>query len=76
MRTYGFLIADKGDTSETEDGFQEEDVLIQDEIFKSRLASIKRVRFSISVDSSSSRCCFVISYVAPELSLGGGNSNA
>ncbi|KAL8057934.1 hypothetical protein ABFX02_04G215700 [Erythranthe guttata] len=33
---------DKGDTSETEDGFQEEDVLIQDEIFKSRLASIKR----------------------------------
>ncbi|GER53084.1 protein kinase superfamily protein [Striga asiatica] len=33
---------DKGDASESEGGVQEEDILIQDEIFKSRLASIKR----------------------------------
>ncbi|KAK6141895.1 hypothetical protein DH2020_024357 [Rehmannia glutinosa] len=33
---------DKGDIAETEGGVQEEDILIQDEIFKSRLASIKR----------------------------------
>ncbi|KAI3450793.1 hypothetical protein Pfo_007458 [Paulownia fortunei] len=34
--------SDKGDIAETEGGVQEEDILIQDEIFKSRLASIKR----------------------------------
>ncbi|PIN20930.1 Tousled-like protein kinase [Handroanthus impetiginosus] len=34
--------SDKGDASETEGGVQEEDILIQDEIFKSRIASIKR----------------------------------
>ncbi|KAG8387303.1 hypothetical protein BUALT_Bualt02G0007300 [Buddleja alternifolia] len=34
--------SDKGDAAETEGGVQEEDILIQDEIFKSRLASIKR----------------------------------
>ncbi|KAJ0083232.1 hypothetical protein Patl1_30277 [Pistacia atlantica] len=34
--------SDKGDTVETESGIQEEDFFIQDEIYKSRLASIKR----------------------------------
>ncbi|KAL8501010.1 hypothetical protein ACS0TY_020552 [Phlomoides rotata] len=34
--------SDKGDVAETEGGAQEEDILIQDEIFKSRLASLKR----------------------------------
>ncbi|KAK4440536.1 Serine/threonine-protein kinase TOUSLED [Sesamum alatum] len=34
--------SDKGDSAETEGGVQEEDLLIQDEIYKSRLASIKR----------------------------------
>lgn len=33
---------EKGDASETEGGAQEEDIIIQDEIYKSRLASIKR----------------------------------
>lgn len=33
---------DKGDATETEGGAQEEDIVIQDEIYKSRLASIKR----------------------------------
>ncbi|XP_010520498.1 PREDICTED: serine/threonine-protein kinase TOUSLED-like isoform X3 [Tarenaya hassleriana] len=33
---------DKGDGTDTESGGQEEDYLIQDEIYKSRLASIKR----------------------------------
>ncbi|KAL4611303.1 hypothetical protein ACB092_08G113900 [Castanea dentata] len=34
--------SDKGDTVDTETGIQEEDFLIQDEIYKSRIASIKR----------------------------------
>lgn len=34
--------SDKGDTVDAEIGLQEEDFLIQDEIYKSRLASIKR----------------------------------
>ncbi|KAL3820447.1 hypothetical protein ACJIZ3_006352 [Penstemon smallii] len=34
--------SDKGDVAETEGGIQEEDILIQDEIYKSRIASIKR----------------------------------
>ncbi|PSS09427.1 Serine/threonine-protein kinase [Actinidia chinensis var. chinensis] len=34
--------SDKGDTVDTETGSQEEDFLLQDEIYKSRLASIKR----------------------------------
>ncbi|XP_059430669.1 serine/threonine-protein kinase TOUSLED [Corylus avellana] len=34
--------SDKGDTVDAETGVQEEDFLIQDEIYKSRLASIKR----------------------------------
>lgn len=34
---------DKGDGSDAEPGAQEEDSFIQDEIYKSRLASIKRV---------------------------------
>lgn len=34
--------SDKGDGGEAESGVQEEDFLIQDEIYKSRLASIKR----------------------------------
>ncbi|XP_044483463.1 serine/threonine-protein kinase TOUSLED-like isoform X2 [Mangifera indica] len=34
--------SDKGDTVDTESGIQEEDFFIQDEIYKSRLASIKR----------------------------------
>lgn len=33
---------DKGDATETEGGAQEEDIVIHDEIYKSRLASIKR----------------------------------
>ncbi|XP_073141263.1 serine/threonine-protein kinase TOUSLED [Henckelia pumila] len=33
---------DKGDSTDTEGGAQEEDIAIQDEIYKSRLASIKR----------------------------------
>lgn len=36
---------DKGDTADVEPGTQEEDLLIQDEIYKSRLSSIKRVSF-------------------------------
>lgn len=36
------LVEDKGDGTEVEAGLPE-DVLIHDEIFKSRLASIKRV---------------------------------
>lgn len=59
MRIYGI-------TYETEDGVQEEDVIIQDEIFKSRAR--------LFIFRSSSLCCFVISNVAPELFLGG-NSN-
>lgn len=34
--------SDKGDTVDAETGIQEEDVLIHDEIYKSRIASIKR----------------------------------
>ncbi|KAK3205735.1 hypothetical protein Dsin_019781 [Dipteronia sinensis] len=34
--------SDKGDGNDTESGIQEEDIFIQDEIYKSRLASIKR----------------------------------
>ncbi|XP_044505790.1 serine/threonine-protein kinase TOUSLED-like isoform X3 [Mangifera indica] len=34
--------SDKGDTGDTESGMQEEDFFIQDEIYKSRLAGIKR----------------------------------
>ncbi|KAG8471544.1 hypothetical protein CXB51_036684 [Gossypium anomalum] len=38
---------DKGDASDAESSTQEEDVLIQDEIYKSRLASIKREEESL-----------------------------
>lgn len=38
-------LEDKGDGSDHETGTAEEDFLIQDEICKSRLASIKRVGF-------------------------------
>lgn len=38
-------LEDKGDGSDHETGIPEEDFLIQDEICKSRLASIKRVGF-------------------------------
>jgi hypothetical protein len=38
---------DKGDGTDAESGAQEEDFLIQDEIFKSRLVSIKRVSHSV-----------------------------
>lgn len=34
---------DKGDGTDADTGLQEDDVFIQDEIYKSRLASIKRV---------------------------------
>lgn len=37
------LFEDKGDAIDAEAGSHEEDFLIQDEIYKSRLASIKRV---------------------------------
>lgn len=36
---------DKGDGSDAEIGISEEDYLLQDELFKTRLASIKRVSF-------------------------------
>jgi hypothetical protein len=36
---------DKGDGSDAETGMSEEDILLQDEICKSRLMSIKRVIF-------------------------------
>ncbi|KAA3485836.1 serine/threonine-protein kinase TOUSLED-like [Gossypium australe] len=39
--------SDKGDASDVESSTQEEDVLIQDEIYKSRLASIKREEESL-----------------------------
>ncbi|XP_022752489.1 serine/threonine-protein kinase TOUSLED-like isoform X2 [Durio zibethinus] len=39
--------SDKGDATDVESGAQEEDILIQDEIYKSRLASIKREEESI-----------------------------
>ncbi|XP_022729156.1 serine/threonine-protein kinase TOUSLED-like isoform X2 [Durio zibethinus] len=39
--------SDKGDATDAEPGAQEEDILIQDEIYKSRLASIKREEESI-----------------------------
>ncbi|KAE8727655.1 Serine/threonine-protein kinase TOUSLED [Hibiscus syriacus] len=39
--------SDKGDVSDVESGVQEEDTLIQDEIYKSRLASIKREEESL-----------------------------
>ncbi|EPS68097.1 hypothetical protein M569_06674 [Genlisea aurea] len=39
--------SDKGDVSDIESGAQEEDTVIQDEIYKSRLASIKREEESI-----------------------------
>lgn len=39
-------LEDKGDGSDHETGTAEEDFLIQDEICKSRLASIKRVGFA------------------------------
>jgi hypothetical protein len=38
---------DKGDGTDAESGVQEEDFLIQDEIFKSRLVSMKRVSHSV-----------------------------
>ncbi|KAH6789729.1 Protein kinase superfamily protein [Perilla frutescens var. frutescens] len=38
---------DKGEVAEAEGGVQEEDILMQDEIFKSRLASIKREEESV-----------------------------
>ncbi|XP_039028603.1 serine/threonine-protein kinase TOUSLED-like isoform X2 [Hibiscus syriacus] len=38
---------DKGDASDAESSAQEEDILIQDEIYKSRLASIKREEESL-----------------------------
>lgn len=37
------MLEDKGDVTDAEPGAQEEDILILDEIYKSRLASIKRV---------------------------------
>ena len=37
------IIADKVDGTDSEAGVQEDDSLIQDEIYKSRLACIKRV---------------------------------
>jgi len=40
-------LADKGDGSDVEAGIFEEDFLIQDEICKSRLASIKRVHLFV-----------------------------
>ena len=40
------MFEDKGDASDAEPGAQEEDILIQDEIYKSRLASLKRVSLS------------------------------
>lgn len=43
------MFEDKGDASDAEASAQEEDVLIQDEIYKSRLASIKRVSLSVQV---------------------------
>lgn len=43
------VLEDKGDTVDTETGIQEEDFLIQDEIYKSRIASIKRVRSIVKV---------------------------
>lgn len=39
--------SDKGEVAESEGGVQEEDILMQDEIFKSRLASIKREEESV-----------------------------
>ncbi|KHG12362.1 Serine/threonine-protein kinase TOUSLED [Gossypium arboreum] len=39
--------SDKGDASDAESSTQEEDILIQDEIYKSRLASIKREEESL-----------------------------
>ena len=39
------MFVDKGDGSDAETGMSEDDFLIQDEIYKSRLASIKRVSF-------------------------------
>lgn len=39
------MFVDKGDGSDAETGMSEEDFLIQDEIYKSRLTSIKRVSF-------------------------------
>ncbi|XWS73785.1 hypothetical protein CRYUN_Cryun02cG0159200 [Craigia yunnanensis] len=39
--------SDKGDASDSESGAQEEDILIQDEIYKSRLACIKREEESV-----------------------------
>ncbi|KAK8590872.1 hypothetical protein V6N13_030946 [Hibiscus sabdariffa] len=39
--------SDKSDASDVESGAQEEDILIQDEIYKSRLASIKREEESL-----------------------------
>lgn len=38
-----FLHEDKGDGSDMETGMSDEDLVLQDEICKSRLASIKRV---------------------------------
>lgn len=43
------MFEDKGDASDAESSAQEEDVLIQDEIYKSRLASIKRVSLYLQV---------------------------
>lgn len=37
------ILTDKSDGGDMESGVQEEDFFIQDEIYKSRLASIKRV---------------------------------
>ncbi|MBA0704182.1 hypothetical protein Golax_016454 [Gossypium laxum] len=49
--TCGLVLAipctDKGDATDAESGVQEEDILFQDEIHKSRLASIKREEESI-----------------------------
>lgn len=45
IKNMSFLsLLDKSEVTEAEGVVQEEDTLMQDEIFKSRLASIKRVR--------------------------------
>lgn len=46
------LLVDKSDGAETESGAQEEDI-VPDEIYKSRLASIKRVCSSLCITSAS-----------------------
>lgn len=66
MLKCAYYLEDKGDGMDAETGLPEEDLLLQDEIYKSRLSSIKRVSllclghtcFMFHIDMSSFWRCY------------------